>query len=679
VLVVTFVELVAHRIVTTAIQPELLEDMTESYRFFATYSPFLYHAASFLAVAAMSWLLLEMARDHLTAPLAWRVVLGLSFCTFIPITAVGSFVASSQEVTPFQSVRLLLPYLNVTFALVVIVTVAVSWTRPMHYRIRFAMILLAIPLLLLTAYRHRVLELTVPKTQPGAFEYIRQVSFLSEYGGLIASLGGYWLFLLVTPPAHRFSRSGRRRGERSEGGSSIKTGLSRAFGERLRAWVTLLANPIALGVGLFVVAVVGTVTKVYFTQAQRIVQYSLGLDLPPPSLQAVLYLVSLLLFVAVEIALVMHGPRSRLLAAGLALFALAGYRLEEPLGYSLSVLGLLAFYRGGVAAKEAEEPTQTESAGPTIVERRWREYLRVLASRLSASDPTSELETAVVETGRMQVSRVFGRWMGTTLDLRFGRRYKRLASAEVTLGEVPSGQPDWAINRRGTAAALLSTPQTTPPAARTRGERSDEPLSGAVEAFRSHFAMIDREDLTDRLLKEPDHLEAVGRIYGRVAVWWGIGLKHWIDPRSLAERDSRRLPRGKKVRFPLPLDELITPSETPPSPGEMPDLLDLLLRWARRASIAPTRPPGTPEPTQPSEAPDSPVTPEHTGSSEAPDSPVTPEHTGSSEAPDSPVTPEHTGSSEAPDSPVTPEHTGSSEAPDSPVTPEHTGSSKEPE
>jgi hypothetical protein len=666
-------ELVTHRLIMTALQPALLEDITAAYRFFATYSPFLYHAASLLAVAALSWVLLDMTRDHLTAPLSWRVVLGLSFCTFIPIAAVGSFVASSQEVSPYQSVRLLLPYLNGTFILVLLIVVIISWARPLHYRMRAAMLLLAVPLVLLALYQHRVFGVTVPKTQPNAFKSIRRASFLAEYGALGAHLVGYWAFLLLTPPLGGWRRKKKHSpGQSTEQscGPTDKTQpnaamdiatantstavanaanttnatpakassqaplttsrLSSAIKERLDAWLALLTGPIPLLGALLLVVALGALVKTHYTTSQRLAQAALGIDVPAPALSALPYLISYFLFFAVIIALLLHGPRSRILAAGLALMTLAGYRLEEPLGYVLNMLGLLAFYRGAVACKEAEAPTPTPSPGPTISERRWRAYLQVLGEALAHKDRSQNaaLETAIVDTGKTQVSRLFGRWNNTPLDLRFGRRHRGLTSVEITLGEVPTGASDWTINRRSPQAAAIMTPSTragtragtrpdtkkgpttsstTNPTAtedaqtrhtsgdsqtnqksqNTENSRNDS-LSGAQAAFQANFAVTDRENLTDRLLEPPDHLEAVGRIYGKVSVWWGIGLKHWIDPRLLSDPIAfRRYAQGKRVFLPLPLENLVTDSNKPPPPGRMPELLELLYKWAQRSGVAP--------------------------------------------------------------------------------------------
>lgn len=619
-LVLALAELITHRIALTALEPGLLEDVSSSYRLFATYSPFFYHAACLVAVASLAWVLVETTKDRLIAPLPWRVVLGLTFCAFLPMASVGSMVASSLDVTPYASVKRLLPYLNITFILVVLVILAMSWTRNLDSRFRLTLLFFAVPLIMLAIFQHRILMWTVPKPKPQAFEQIRKASFLSEYGAFIAAMAGYWAIFLLAPVRRRPPRGspgpGEGQGEPQgantgphhrqaeekiaaedasaaalTGGSAPRNaalggasenlkGLFGSLKERFSGVLICLTHPIALIAGLAVVATLGTLIKTRFTLGQRLVETAMGVALPAPSFSSLLFMGSLFLLVVLLVSLALTGREERMMSAGIALMTLGGYRLNEPLAYLLAALGLLALYKGSVAVREREDPTPQSTYGPPLLDKRWRAYMQVLTHHLSSIQEEIDLDNAILMTRGYGVSRIFGEWFGTTLDVRFVRRHRRLIGAEVTLGEVPSSTPDWSIRRRHKAASMSLNPL------QLNDTEGHDPLAGAEAAFKMHFHLQDREGMSHRILKAPDHLEAVGRIFGKVSLWWGIGVKHWMDVEAMNQHSLIDPQTPSHIRLPVPIGELVESEETPPSPGELPSIIALLTQWANRAGVA---------------------------------------------------------------------------------------------
>jgi len=650
-LVLVLIEFLGHRLALPAMQPGLLEDPSRGYLIMARFSPFFYHASCLVAVASLCWILIETTKDHRSGPLVWRVLLGLSFCAFLPMATIGSMVSSSLEVTPYASVRRLLPYLNIIFLIVFSLMLVMSWTRPLNLRHKLGMLFFGVPLVMLAIFQQRLLSLSGSHPTPITYNRIRELSFLSDYGSYIAAMAGYWALFLFSPDPlepdatqsgtdsnketiqsvekkntqtnqankltigeHFTNEPGKAVGELTNSDPNNNdlndndlnnnvlndnglnnnvpennvpennvpknsSGLSLSLNRRLGSILSALTNPVALMAGLAVTAALGTLMKLKFGVGQRLIDTSMGIALPAPSFTSLFYMGSLFFLVVLLVNMALAGNMERMIAAGISLMVLGGYRLNEPLSYLLPVLGLLCIYKGSVAVKETADPTLTPDYGPPVLEKRWRQYITSVAKKLSSLNPHSSLDVAILDTGNSQVTRIFGDWSTTIIDLRFKKKYRRLSSLEITIGEIPSSKPDWAIHRTRSSPVFLH-PGTN------HEEENADGVIGAETEFSMLFQVHDKKELSNGILQASDYSDCVSNIFGDVYLWWGIGIKHQLNIETLIEHFWAQLKNGNKQKLPIPLDELISESVTPPSLGELPKIVKLLTLWSERAGIA---------------------------------------------------------------------------------------------
>ncbi len=580
-LVLLTVELITHRIALPIFKPGLLEDPSTAYMYLAAYSPFFYNAACLSGVAALCWTLIETMRDHRFAPLAWRILLGFSFCVFMPMATVGSMVASSLEITPYESLRRLLPYLNISFIIVILVIIATSWTRSLKARHRVALLSIAVPVMMLAVFQHRMFAWTIPNVQAHAYDGIDKYAFLLEYGSLAAGLAGFWLILLLAPDPVNQTRSsedvdstlnkdnGIDRTSRENSDDIEKT--SGVLKRRIQAIGWSMTNPFALATAMVLTVTVGVLLKTNFTTGQKLVETAMGVSLPAPSFRALFFLVSFFLIIVVIVNLFMAGPEERLSAAGLSLMVLGGYRLNEPLAYLSIVLGLLCISKGAAAVYDRDNPAPFKEI-PLISDKRWKQYVLILAESLSKQKPRTLLDSAWLNTRNTQVSRIFGDWFGSILDIRFVRKSRNLTSIEFTLGEVPSGNPDWSISRK---------PSSLQAQASDSDENDSEIPICPENLFAAHFQTTDKKGLGEKIFFPGDHKRCIDNIHGDVSIWWGIGLRHRINVDELTNSTMT----NTDVGHPVPLNELALESDSRPSPGGIPAIVNLLTEWAERAGI----------------------------------------------------------------------------------------------
>ncbi|MCD6496785.1 MAG: hypothetical protein J7M25_00565 [Deltaproteobacteria bacterium] len=529
------VEFLLHRLLTGALEPGMLQDPSPAYQVAVTYSPIFYHWTNILGLTCLAAALYKALRSDALAS-GWKAMVGLIGGSFLPIAIIAVMVASPHELIRFQGVRPLLPYLTGVYIVSIAAALVVLWQAPGTWVRRIATTLLVIPLGLLALYQEHRLGLE-PAKNVHLVELVNTSRWPLSWAAVATKYAGLWLPLFFATGTH----SGRE-------SLSNLPGILKA---RLYAVGRLLSSPIPLAIGLTAVAGLAVWTKLDFHTATRAWQESTGLDLAAPSALGVLFLLSLMVFVALVVDLALRNTADRLTAAGLVLWFLAGYRLADPLPYLLSLGSIVALTNAMV--RETTQ-SQTRRLGVLAVpSNRWKPLLQSFQEQLRAVG-LRDLHAGTAPVGPVRVSSLFGRWHAINLDARFGIRRNRIEFVEISIGEIPSGKPDCELMRKNGRSTSM------------RPEGSEQ---------HGDILVTDRGKVSQKLLSDEVMEQAQTLLVGRIAFWWGIGLRWRVDHGRMSAGDHERLARLLGL---LPGDE----SAEPTNFKRLASFLGLL---AKRANI----------------------------------------------------------------------------------------------
>ncbi len=480
------IEILVHRILVTLLAPPPLGEVTRIYRILADLAPFF----SYLAGLATLPIIVSSAYRVLVfdeEPPTWvKLILGLAACLFLPLGAV-SMAANMQPAPgiPPNAAAPLLPYLNLVFMLYLGALLLLAWTSGSSPRRSVAMTLIVLPLLGLALYRNMLWDSV--STDVGQTERARTATFLVEHGRLVVELAGLWLFFLLAPSRHSKKAPGRKRGQDHD--------VTKWLSVRTKAVIALITDPGALAVGLAITVSLSLAAKFRYRTAEHLATHALGISVPTTTAKALAVILSSVAFFTLLVGLVRSEEKDRASAAGLLLIALSGFRLDNPLYYMLAAAGLQ------ILALPA--PPTASRVTSHVTARQWKTWLASIRAVLS----TLGLEggrIGAADTPAGSAASLFGSFEETNLEIRFESTKEGRLTAEVLIGELPASKPDLVLLVKRSSTSM------TPPRVRV-------------------LTISDPDGLAQRLLDAGAPLQRAGLRPGRIAVWWGIGLRYQVN------------------------------------------------------------------------------------------------------------------------------------------------------
>lgn len=551
-------ELLVHRIVLQLLKPEILQPETELFRLFNEgIGPVVFFFASFVALAACAWLLVNVILDEGYLLVSWRIVLGLVSCVFLPVATVGVLVSTAGLKAPSRSLLELHPYLNVTFVALALVVASGGLLRRGPVLPKLGLIFMLVPMFLFAYFSDRAARIIGdPAATRSFFRQLREAALYPRHGLGVLSAAGLWCFIFFYPLIELVEREG-----------PAPQGLVERLRAELRNYGRALFELGPLLTALGTALLFGIFMKVSYQTAVKVIEAAFAYNLPTPSTRGLLLVASVFLFTLTVAGLAWRRGPTRLAAVGLVAVMVAGFRLAQPLHdlrltaplyYLLGAVGLLVLGRGIAGAWDLAEEAALASATPKVGDSRWRRLLESLAASLGAS-AEQRLGVHVQTLHNTEISLVEGSWRSMPLSIRFVRRSQRLLSVTILLGQELEERADW-------TATLASLRSPSPEAA------------GPERRLEVH----DRVRLSDRLLQESMVERLHQSLRGQVDIWHSLGLRyravgHWsvdlaevIPLAELAEAEAADgdVPLGRLLTL---CDLLYDLAHLAAVPGEEPE------------------------------------------------------------------------------------------------------------
>ncbi len=474
------IEIIAHRLMVTALAPPPFGKVTGTYRLLATLAPFFYYLAGLTTVPVIVWSSYHVLRYASRPKNFAKFALGLASCFFLPLGAV-SMAASMQPApgVPPNSAAPLLPYLNLAFLAYLSALFVMAWSRPSDLKQSLSVTALLIPIISLALYRHLVWNTT--PTQQGALDRARNASLLVEYGTILVELAGLWLFFLLAP--------GRQ--EQTQDREDIRKWLR----ARAKAALALASDPISVSAGLIVTVVLAVGAKFRYRLVEHLANRALGISVPTTPGMSVAVLFSSVLFFSLLMGLVRSNRRDRATAAGLTLVALSGFRLDDAMLYMISAAGfhVLVF----------PEPPVALQPRAYVTARQWKAWLESIRGALTDIG-LHDIRIGAADMRSGSAASIFGRFEESNLEIRFESGRDGHTATEVFVGEIPTSRPDLVLLVR-----------------RSMDSRNSPKIRLQ--------AISDPDGLGQTILADSKQLKTSGLQPGRVSLWWGLGLRYQVD------------------------------------------------------------------------------------------------------------------------------------------------------
>ena len=475
--------------------------------------PFLLNLTGLLALSTFTWGTVTFIRDRHLLGLPDRMIITFLGGLFLPLATLGLLVPLPAAVAP---------HLTTAFALLLLALVVGFVRRPGALRPKLGVAFLAAPMLLRSYWS---LSQQIPVLGPSG-PWSELPAQLFEVAEDMVVVGGFASFLFFAP----FPR---------------------------RAHVL---SPIPVTVAAMITAAAALFIRYHYPEAMQAAYHGLGLNVPPPSLRALIHLSALFFFVLAIGSLALRTGHERSTALGLGLVGVSGFQLQLPYQLLLTLVGMMLLVRAalegapglGAAALAGAHATTAPTAAV------WTEYLRRLS--LAAARPPESGEAMILQNHGHQIAHLRGLRDGVVFSLRILQGRDGLERLEVLMGEPPrEGAPFSLRRKRGLRGRRMS------------GRDEGDLLTLGVADFDREVIIHDRGDDSRTLLADPElQASLLQLLHGWLGLWPDEGL-HYIA-------------RPPDDGWPLPLAEL---SFSPEVAGtdDLVALLALLSTIARRLRV----------------------------------------------------------------------------------------------
>jgi hypothetical protein len=442
---------------------------------------FFFYETGFLALILFTWAAIVMIRDRNLLRIPERMAFTFLAALFVPLATMGMIVKLPKAVAP---------HLNTAFVLLLAVMVIGFLRRSAPLRAKLGVIYLSAPLLL---HGYWLMTQQVPALAPTGrlAELPIQLFEIAEH---LLVVGAFAAFLFFGPFPRRAN----------------------------------LFSPIPVTIAALTTAGVALLVRYHYPEAVQAAYHGLGINIPPPSVQVLMHLSALFVFVLTLCALVARDGPERSTALGLVLVAISGFQLQLPYQLLLTLSGMMLLIRSTMSEEGAREPAA--AAAPVLPES-WNGYLPRLAA--ACARPAESGEAILLQNDGQQIGQVRGQRDGLPFSLRIQQGGSTVQRIEISLGEIPPDPAPIAFERR---RGLRGGRPRSPEVAAPRGKL------GLPEVDRS-FEVHDSTGRAGALLADPSVVTSLLELcHGWLGIWPGRGLLYLAAP--------------GKDGWPLPLAEL---------------------------------------------------------------------------------------------------------------------------
>lgn len=450
---------------------------------------FMHHLTGILALVVFSWAVVVLIRDQRLLRLPDRMVLSMTAAFFLPLAAMGLLRGLPST---------MVPHLNTSFGVLLLALAGGFFRQPAPLRSKLGVLYLTVPMLL---HCYWLMTAQIPALAPsGSYADLPVRLFRTSEQMMV--VGAFAVFFFFAPLSN----------------------LRQIF------------RPIPLALATGTTGLVSYFATAHYSTAQQLAYYGLGINLPPPSFESIIYLSALFFFILTICSLAARPGQERGVALGLLLVGLSGFHLEYSFQFLLTLIGVMQVIRG-CRKPLAEEPSPAAAgAGPSPDD--YKTYLQRLAR--ACSSPASAGDAVVLRTGAQQVAHIRGTCQKVPFSIRLLVEGGAVRQLEVHTGEPGKEPAPVSLNRkRGVRGRAVRQ--------RSRGRRQ----SMGKDAFGKQFLVRGEDQQVARALMDNGlRQKLLQQLHGWLGVWPHEGLRYI----SLPGADSWPVPMAEVAFSPQDAD-----------------------------------------------------------------------------------------------------------------------------